>query len=333
MRRVRTGWTISGLVGVAVLPALILGGASFGRPSAPSALSMSMSDASTTVSPALPALTGLTALPAPPVSRTVTVPQLPFGGTTIYPGRTLVAYYGTAGTGALGVLGEGSIPEMTMRLRHQAAGYARSDRPADIVYELIVTVADGSPGSDGDYSHDISRDKVETFIRAAHHNQALLVLDLQPGRSDFLTVAKRWKWALRDPWVSLALDPEWRMGPHQVPGQTIGSVGAREINQTSAWLELLTRANHLPEKLLMIHQFRTTMVRNIEQVLDRQHLVNVQHVDGFGTRAQKLATYHAVEQDPQFRMGFKLFYDEDINMFRPADVFRIRPRVRFVSYQ
>jgi hypothetical protein len=319
MRRVRSGWTISGLVGVAVLPALILGGVSFGRPSA-------MTPAA---APTLQTVSDATL----PVSRLAAVPQLPFGGTTIYPGRTLVAYYGTAGTGSLGVLGEGTIPQMTKRLRKQAAGYSRPDRPADIVYELIVTVADGVPGSDGDYSHDISRDKVETFIRAAHNNKALLVLDLQPGRTDFLTVAKRWAWALKDPWVSLALDPEWRMGPGEIPAQTIGHVSADEINKTSAWLETLTKQRNLPEKLLMIHQFRTTMVRNMALVKDRPHLVEVQHVDGFGTQSQKLATYHTVERDPQFRMGFKLFYDEDINMFRPAEVLRIKPKIRFVSYQ
>lgn len=260
-------------------------------------------------------------------------PELPFGGTTIWPGRTLVAYYGTAGTGALGVLGEGSIASMTRRLREQAARYDRPDRPAQIVYELIVTVVDATPGKDGDYSHDISRDHVRQFIAAAHRNKALLVLDIQPGRSDFLTVAKRWAWALKDPWVSLALDPEWRMGPHQVPAQTIGQVSAYEINLTSAWLETLVRENNLPEKILMVHQFRSDMVRNIDNVRDRPHLAEVQHVDGFGTRGQKLETYAAVEQHDQFRMGFKLFYDEDTHLFRPADVLRIRPAVRFVSYQ
>jgi hypothetical protein len=32
-------------------------------------------------------------------------------------------------------------------------------------------------------------------------------------------------------------------------------------------------------------------------------------------------------------MGFKLFYDEDVHRFTPAQVRRIRPPVRFVSYQ
>ena len=44
----------------------------------------------------------------------------------------------------------------------------------------------------------------------------------------------------------------------------------------------------------------------------------VQHTDGFGTRGQKLATYHAVARPQQFRQGFKLFYDWDVHRFTPA---------------
>jgi hypothetical protein len=32
-------------------------------------------------------------------------------------------------------------------------------------------------------------------------------------------------------------------------------------------------------------------------------------------------------------MGFKLFYDEDVHRMSPADVRRINPKVRFVSFQ
>ena len=58
------------------------------------------------------------------------------------------------------------------------------------------------------------------------------MLDLQPGRADFLEVRKRWQWALEEPYVGLALDPEWRMRPEQVPGRVIGSVGAAEVNRS-----------------------------------------------------------------------------------------------------
>ena len=260
--------------------------------------------------------------------------ELPGGGTRVFGGhRFLVAYYGTARTPALGVLGESAPDVMDRRLRHAAAPFARPGRPVRPVYELIVTIADGHPGPDGDFSHDLPRADVRRYIAAAHRHGALLLLDVQPGRTDFTTVARRWEWALRDPAVGLALDPEWRMGPRQVPARTVGHVGAAEVNRTSAWLARLTSARGLPEKLFVVHQFRVDMVRHVERVAARPGLAMVQHVDGFGTRRQKLDTYRAIARPRQFTMGFKLFYDEDVHRMGARDVQRIRPTVRFVSFQ
>lgn len=259
---------------------------------------------------------------------------LPGGRTLVFGGhRTLVAYYGTAETGALGVLGETEPDEMQRRVEAAAVPFRAPGQPVQIVYELIVTVADRVPGPDGDFSHDIARGSVQRYVDAAHRHGALLLLDLQPGRSDFTTVARRWAWALADPWVGLALDPEWRMPPGTVPGRTLGHVDAAEVNETSRWLAGLNRAHGLPQKLFVLHQFRTTMVRDIERVRHRGGLAMVQHVDGFGTRRQKLATFHAVARPGQFVMGLKLFYDEDRHRMGARAVRAIRPRVRFVSYQ
>jgi hypothetical protein len=279
---------------------------------------------------------GRAIVPAPSVAPTTAAASsdLPGGGREIFAGgRFLVAYYGTAGTGALGVLGEASPEKIMPRLRRAGAPFARDGRTVQPVLELIVTDAHASPTKTGTYSSNISRSQVRRYIDAAHEQGALLVLDLQPGRADFLDVAKSWQWALRDPWVGLALDPEWRMGPHGVPGRRIGSVSASEVNRVSAWLDQLTARDGLPEKVFMLHQFRTDMIRHIERVQDRDHLALVQHVDGFGTPGQKLDTFHAVARPRTFALGFKLFYDEDIHRMRPAQVLAIRPRVSFVSFQ
>lgn len=248
-------------------------------------------------------------------------------------GRFLVAYYGTAGTGSLGVLGETSPDEMHRRLMRAAKPFLRAGHPVQPVYELIVTVADGYAGKDGSYSHDIARADVQRYVDAARRNHALLLLDIQPGRSDFLAATKRWSWALKEPHVGLALDPEWRMQGRSVPGQVVGTVGAPEINRTSAWLDKLVRVKRLPQKLFVLHQFRTSMILNPQRIKPRSGLATVQHVDGFGTRGQKLATYRTVARPRQFAMGFKLFYDEDVNRMGPREVFRIRPKVRFISFQ
>ncbi|GAA4681566.1 hypothetical protein [Nocardioides nanhaiensis] len=269
---------------------------------------------------------------SPPGARRVL--RLPSGGQHHFTkNRFLVAYYGTAGTDALGVLGEGTPARVHPRLLRAARDFAGPDRPVQPVYELIVTVADATPGRDGDYSHDIARASVQRYIDAAHRHGALLLLDIQPGRSDFLTVAKRWKWALQDPYVGLALDPEWRMGPREVPGRTIGSVDATEVNEVSSWLSGVVERQQLPEKLLVVHQFRTDMLTRPRLVKQREGLALVQHVDGFGTPGQKRATYGTVARPGTFTMGFKLFYDEDRPRMSARDVLALDPQVRFVSFQ
>ncbi len=292
--------------------------------------------AGTTASPAASStrVPSTSPLPAPAVPPPVpaTLPAtLPGGRLHVFDDNTfVVAYYGTAGSGVLGVLGQRPPDQIDPRLVKAAHAFARPGQPVQKVYELIVTVADWTGPH---FNHDIAKAAVRQYIAAAHRNGALLVLDIQPGHQDFLDVVKRWQWALEDPWVGLALDPEWRMGRGEVPGRVLGSVRAGEINRVSAWLSDLVAAGHLPEKLFLLHEFRSSMIRGIGQVLPRPGLAMVQHVDGFGTPGEKLATFHAVGRPRQFHLGFKLFYKADVGLMRPGAVLRLKPRVRFVSYQ
>jgi hypothetical protein len=110
-------------------------------------------------------------------------------------------------------------------------------------------------------------------------------------------------------------------------------VTADEVNRTSRWLSRLVRRDGLPQKLFVLHQFRVAMLPDIGRIVPRPGLAMVQHTDGFGTRGQKLATYHAVARPTQFTQGFKLFYRWDVKRFTPQQVRRLTPRVGFVSYQ
>ena len=66
-------------------------------------------------------------------------------------------------------------------------------------------------------------------VQAAAAAGQYVVLDLQPGRTDFLTQARRYESLLTEPNVGLALDPEWRLAPDQVPLRQIGGVDASEV--------------------------------------------------------------------------------------------------------
>ena len=160
------------------------------------------------------------------------------------------------------------------------------------------------------------------------------MLDIQPGRSDFFTEATRLKRWLKEPDVGLALDPEWRMDPGQVPGQVIGHVDAREVNAVSAWLSKLAVERKLPQKLFLIHQFTNDMVDDT-QLKERAGLAMVLNADGFGTRALKKVKYKAFTSSPRrfFGEGFKLFYREDTNLMTPRQVLRLKPPPDVVVYE
>jgi hypothetical protein len=266
------------------------------------------------------------AVPPPPAG-------LPRGGTSILPEFRVVAYYGAPQSRELGALGIGSPNGATRRLIRQARPYGRHARPVLPALELITVIANADPGHDGKYRSRQKDATIRRYLRAARRAKALLLLDIQPGRSDFFTEATRLEKWLREPDVGLALDPEWHVGPGQVPGQVIGSVGAREVNATSAWLADLVAREKLPEKLFVVHQFTDNMVdeRRLKQ---RDGLALVLNVDGFGNQAVKKAKYRDfTRQAPHMYHGFKLFYEEDTDMMRPQQVMHLKPKPVFVVYE
>jgi hypothetical protein len=281
---------------------------------------------------AVPASSAPPRAPKPGAAAPAKAAQLPLGGTTIFPVYRVVAYYGTAGTGALGVLGEASPDTMLPKLRKAAAGFA-GGRKVQVAYELIASVAQGKPGTDGDYSQMIAMDKIQRYVDQARRNKVLVILDLQPGSGSFLPQARRLERFLVQPHVGIALDPEWRMPAGKVPGKTIGRVGAAEVNAVSGYVSGLVAKNRLPQKLFVLHQFRASMLPDVQAVRKRPGLAMVQHVDGFGTRSEKNATWNRLRRPRQFHMGYKLFYDEDVRRYGPADVLKFKPVPELISYQ
>jgi hypothetical protein len=262
--------------------------------------------------------------------------QLPGGGQLAFPGRRMVALYGTPGTAALGSLGEQDLDASIARVKDLVAQYQpHSDLPVVPAFEIITTVAAGQAGADGDYSNEVDIAKIRPYVDAAKAAGVYVVLDLQPGRTDFLTQAKRYEELLVEPHVGLALDPEWRLQPQQVHRVQIGSVGIDEINQVGDWLAGLVRDRNLPQKLLMLHQFRTSMIVGRER-LDTSHdeLALMVHADGFGTQGMKRDTWNVLRADsPNVYWGWKNFIDEDRPMLDPAATMQVSPDIVFVSYQ
>lgn len=271
---------------------------------------------------------------------TRTAAELPGGGVLPFPGRRMIALYGHPGAPVLGMMGEQPPAEAVERVQKLVAQY-RQHLPGETVigaFEIITTIASGAAGDDGNYSILSSFERVLPYIEAAEANDIYVVLDLQPGRSTFLEQAKRYEDLLKRPWVGLALDPEWRLlTPSARHLKQIGQVGIDEVNEVSAWLSDLVRANNLPPKVLTLHQFQPRMIVERERLdTSRDEVQHMVHVDGLGGQGAKQATWARIKEDlpAGVFLGWKNFEDEDLPMLTPQQtVEQVEPLPHFISYQ
>jgi len=264
--------------------------------------------------------------------------QLPGGGQVLFPGHMLVALYGIPGSAALGLLGEQDLPGAITRAQQMADQYRPLVGTTVVpTFEIIATVASSSAGSDGDYSAEQDVETLRPWVEAAGAAGVYVVLDLQPGRTDFLTQAKEYQSLLELPHVGLALDPEWRLEPGEVHLTQVGQVGIDEINTVVTWLADLTREEALPQKLLVLHQFQVRMVIDRERLdTSRDELAILVHVDGQGGQAAKQGTWEVLHRDAPAPLywGWKNFIDEDSPMLTPQQTIeQVQPTPELVTYQ
>lgn len=264
--------------------------------------------------------------------------QLPGGGQLVFDAKRYIALYGSPVTPALGVLGEQGTDETITLAASYAAEY--DDLTEDTVVpalEIIVTVASGSAGDDGNYSNEWPSDTFLPLIEAAAEAGQYVVLDFQPGRTPFLEQVQQYEDLLAYPNVGIALDPEWRLSDDQVHLQQIGSVGIDEVNEVVGYLADLVQERLLPQKVIVLHQFQLRMITD-RQDLDtsRSEVALLIHADGLGTQGAKQATWRTLHENaPEgIGWGWKNFIDEDEPMLSPKETYAdVDPVPDFVSYQ
>jgi hypothetical protein len=263
--------------------------------------------------------------------------QLPGGGQLVFPGHRLVALYGNPESPGLGALGEQDLPASIARARQMAAPYqALSSVPVVPAFEIIATVALSSPGPEGTYSAVTSLATLRPWVEQATAAGFYVILDLQPGRASLLDQAKLYEPLLAMPNVGLALDAEWKLQPGQLPLQQIGSVSITEVNSVVHWLAGLTAELHLPQKVLVLHQFRLSMIQD-EQDLDihNDDLAIVVHMDGQGTQEVKQETWDTITAAAPHGVffGWKNFLVKDHPMLSPQGTMSKIPVPVMISYQ
>jgi hypothetical protein len=249
-----------------------------------------------------------------------------------YPAARMLALYGApqlTGT-VLGRLGPDAAARKAVK---QARPYRRiGDRPVIPALDLIAVVANSTPGADGLYRTRQPGRLIRAYLRATRRVDGRLMLDIQPGRArvnDEVRALRRW---IAMPEVDVAIDPEWEVGRHGVPGRTVGKIRAREINRISRRIQAIVDDEDLPPKALVIHQFRRGSVRGRRQIRQRRDVAVTLNFDGIGSPAAKRAGYAALSSPAAFN-GFSVFYSLDTRIMSPRSILGLGPEVDFLLYQ
>lgn len=263
--------------------------------------------------------------------------ELPRGGTEFFPHYRLFGYSGAPGSEGLGRLGIGDLDERVVEMEERGEEFA-DDREIMPVLELIATVVHGSPGEDGMYRTHMSDQVVQDHLDAARRHDGILLLNIQPGRADFLDEVKHWEKWLEEPDVGVALDPEWAVEEGQVPGNVYGRTTGEELDEVAAYLSGLVEEDGLPEKVMVYHQVHASVVQDEQDLAAHDGVAIIKSVDGIGPPGEKVATYDRVNENKPDHViaGFKLFYEEDGEygpLMTGEDVLALDPQPEYVLFE
>jgi hypothetical protein len=263
---------------------------------------------------------------------------LPRGGTQLFPRYRLVGYSGGEASKAFGRLGVGNLDARIREMERTGRGYTAGGRQVLPVLELITVIVHATPGKDGQYRSRIKDAEIARYLAAARRHKALLLLNIQPGRADFLPEVQALQRWLAEPEVGIALDPEWAVGQGQTPGQVFGRTTAKELNSVARYLSDFTRSRGLPEKVMVVHQLASRIIHRVENVKAHPGVQIVLSVDGIGSRGSKEETWRKLVAPlpSAVRPGFKLFFEEDREhgkLMTPRQVLKLKPTPDYVLYE
>ena len=271
----------------------------------------------------------LTADLAAPVSRAP-------ADAALLPDYRIVMFYGHPHDPAMGVVGEHEIEQLAEILRQEAANYAAADpsRPVIPALEVIATVAQRVPGSDGTYILDTDTETLTTYIDFAAEQGMVVVLDLQVGRGTVAAEIEKVRELLGATERPSGDRSGVRGGGRTDPGEYIGSISAESITYAQKVLAEISATHGIPPKVLIVHQFREDMIQGKEQLAPIPGVQLVIDADGYGAPELKTAVYNfLVRDEPVEFAGVKLFYKQDVPLMTPQEILALVPAPDVIIYQ
>lgn len=255
---------------------------------------------------------------------------------TSLPTHRLVIFYGNPLSSVMGPIGQYSDSDLIAHLQAQAQAYADLDPTHPVVPALdyVSPIAQPVPMADGSYTYRMPDSSIQHYVTLANENHALFFFDMQVGHSTVEKEVTNVMPYLEQPGVDLSLDPEFDMAPGDIPSVEFGRMYASDINWAIDQLSNLVTTQHLPPKILIIHQFRESMLPDWQNIKLKPGVEVVTCVDGFGSPDAKIGDYEIFDQQQLIEYpGFKLFYNLDTPVMTPQQVLALNPPPLMVMYQ
>lgn len=190
---------------------------------------------------------------------------------------------------------------------------------------------------------------IQSYIEFSRQHNLLLFFDLQLGTEpvDDAVINHVLPYLQTYPFTELALDTEFHF-PNTPQGYAdaagypccLGSMRAEEINWASNELAQISLQQHLPRKVLVVHEWTASVLPDKDGILVNPNVSLVLQSDGFGYVGTKLSDYQAfVQRDLLQYGGYKLFFQysgasaHDTPLQSPQEVMQVFPQPLFISYE
>jgi hypothetical protein len=269
------------------------------------------------------------------------------------PNDRIVAAYGIVNGGQYN--GPASTIQMLdaflPQLQQLGQQYAALDptHPVQLALDLVVNVIQPCsqyPKWCASFTDDAT---IQAYVDYCQQHHLLLFFDLQLGVEPVAdaVVNQLQTYLQKYPFTELALDTEFHFPntPHgyaEAAGYPccLGWMDASEVNWAIAYLAQASLQNHLPRKVLVVHQWDPAVIHNKGQIKLDQNVSVVLQSDGWGGAGNKIGDYQVfVQQSLVEYGGYKLFFPYpgdtqfDAPFQSPQDVMQLFPQPLFVSYQ
>lgn len=237
------------------------------------------------------------------------------------------------------------------QLQNLGKQYASLDptHPVKLGIDLVINViqpCSAFPKYCASWADDAT---IQEYVDFCQKHDLLLFFDLQLGVQPVADAVNSnlMKYLSKYSFVHLALDTEFHF-PNTPQGYAmaagypccLGWMDADEINWTIDKLAEISLQNHLPRKVLIIHQWNYAVLTNKDKIKINPNVSLVLQSDGFGLTSDKLYDYEVFVQKHMIQYGgYKIFFQYpgagagDTPVQTPAQVMQVFPQPLFISYE